>query len=441
MTMRRRLHARARSEHVERIERDGREYLRFPLVPLREMVYDYPEHGTREFLPAEHIHESVEAWRGVPIVPEHPDGSAHTPAVYAGEQIGAIYEPKPLDDGLRVHAYLDVEKARSVGGLAADVLERLENDETLATSPGYTTLEDKHQPGVHDGEPYDLTQGVPVPDHVAIFPDDAFLARCSPADGCAAPRLNYMDRADANTDETDTNSKSMTTSDIFQNEMNRAAALTAVTSEYDDDSEQVATTAAQFVETGVDTSRALDLGILQLAVKAGWSPTATTAESDDGAGSRENYGNGGCGCGGASQHQHQRTNYGARPGQVDRRSAEPESDIDDYPAAGRRAYERRQQDGAGSSESQSRSQSTATTGSSGLRMNAVDRAQAAVGNGQQRREATRQRRNANPALDTDKPATERERLERKAETGTLRVQERRRLKRLRTTGTDTPPRA
>ena len=185
---------------VERVERNGREYLKFPIVPLREMVYDYPEEGTREYLPAAHIAESAEAWAGTPITAVHPpdrgDGqTVNHPEAFVSENIGEVHNPQPLEGGekLRLDAFIDIEKAEDIGGLAAEVVELLEDGEELATSPGYGTMGDEYINGMHAGEEYDLVQGVPLPDHVAVFPNDEFKARCSPEEGCAAPRVNAIE--------------------------------------------------------------------------------------------------------------------------------------------------------------------------------------------------------------------------------------------------------
>lgn len=195
---------------VERVNADGREYLSFPVVPLREMVYDYPKEGTREYLSADNIAESVEAWAGTPVTAIHPpdrgDGqTARNPESYLSENIGEAHEPELTDDGtgFRTNAFIDVEKARDVGGVAETVVDMLEAGEELAVSPGYTTYGDTRVNGTFDGEHYNVEQGIPIPDHIAIFPPDKFHARCTPEDGCAAPRVNAMDDA---TGQTMTNS-------------------------------------------------------------------------------------------------------------------------------------------------------------------------------------------------------------------------------------------
>lgn len=181
---------------VEEAERHGRTYLVFPLVAAREMVLHYPENGTKELLPKERIAESVQWWAGTPITFVHPENEGQTaehPTAYVENNIGQAHDPQLVDDDkLRVYAWLDVQKAKDIGGLASKVVEKLRNGEELSVSAGYSTLDDKFQGGTYDGEEYDVEQGILIPDHIAIFPSDQFRARCTPEDGCAAPRHNAI---------------------------------------------------------------------------------------------------------------------------------------------------------------------------------------------------------------------------------------------------------
>ena len=188
---------------IEEVTRDGRDYLVFPIIALREMVLEYPEHGTSEFLPAESFRDTAHLWSGTPLVYIHPEndkGTAATPDSFVSENIGQVFRPDVVDgDKLKVQAWLDVQKALDIGGLAADVVEKLRAGEDLSVSAGYGTIEDNYQNGKYDGNSYDLSQGTILPDHVAIFPSSEFTARCDWADGCGAPRANYVDTDSANT--------------------------------------------------------------------------------------------------------------------------------------------------------------------------------------------------------------------------------------------------
>lgn len=179
---------------VRRVTEEGREYLVFPIVTAREMVLNYPENGTKELLPADSLRETVDMWAGTPLTYMHPENQQKTAAVpeaYTKETIGQVHNPAIVGgEKLRVEGWLDVEKANAIGGLAQEVVNKLKRGDEVATSPGYRTLGDQRVNGTHDGEEYDLEQGTVIPNHVAIFPDDAFNARCPPGEGCAAPRAN-----------------------------------------------------------------------------------------------------------------------------------------------------------------------------------------------------------------------------------------------------------
>lgn len=180
---------------VERIEVNGRDYLVFPLIAAREMVLDYPENGTSELLPARHLQESVSLWDGTPITFIHPENERRTaddPREYTQTIIGQAYQPKIKDkEKLQVMAYIDVDKARDFGGLAETVVDKLAAGDDLGVSAGYATLNDDRSGGNYNGTQYDVEQGYIIPDHIAVFPNEEFTARCDWEDGCGAPRVNY----------------------------------------------------------------------------------------------------------------------------------------------------------------------------------------------------------------------------------------------------------
>lgn len=192
------------TDAVERVQRNGREYLSFPIVPMREMVMNYPEYGTREYLPAENIRASARDWAGKPLTFKHPPNrgagqTARSPDSYTDEVFGQFHDPEILDgDRLRGRGLIDVDKANAFGGVAQTVVEKLNAGEEVAVSASYGTEGDVPSSGEHDGESYDLVQGDLDPDHIAVFPPGEHTARCSPEDGCAAPRVNAV-RLDENT--------------------------------------------------------------------------------------------------------------------------------------------------------------------------------------------------------------------------------------------------
>lgn len=343
------------SNSVQTIRRDGREYLRFPLIPLTEMVLDYPETGTREYLPAHRIEETANAWDGVPLTYVHPDNRQQTvydADSFMGDVIGAFHNPKSLNGGQRLRGFglIDVQKAEDLGGMAARLVELLRNNEEVSVSAGYATVEDEFRSGTFDGDPYDLVQGMVIPDHIAVFPSDAeVMARCSPEDGCAAPRVNAYEQQ------------------YSWNGWSANPANPLIRANYEE-TQNMSETATESSGSGIELTN--DEGE-PLASRAEFEELKAMVKDlfsmNEGAEQRTNTAAGHCDCDRACQCN--RTNavvgdgrrnrgrsglpYGGRvtrranmiavPGRFDRRfdDMQETEDPDEYPAGGRRAYERR----------------------------------------------------------------------------------------------------
>jgi ferredoxin len=185
-------------DSVETVHRNGREYLKFPMIPMREMVLNYPEDGQKEYLSAETIRESEDRWNGVALLTEHPNShgnssQVNTSSTFTNNEIGKLFNPETLGNGekLKGEAWIDVEKAEAIGGTAERVVADLRVNNEVEVSAGYG-LGETGTGGRFNGTQYDLEQQELYPDHIAIFPKDEFTARCSPEDGCAAPRANTV---------------------------------------------------------------------------------------------------------------------------------------------------------------------------------------------------------------------------------------------------------
>lgn len=300
-----------RSGGVQRVRHKGREYLRFQMVPLVEMVYEYPEEGTREYLPAEHIAETHSLWDGVSLTYVHPKNREKTvrdPDVYAGNVIGAVHNPEMIDGALRVNGIIDIQKAKDFGGWAEAVVNALLAGKEVSVSAGYGMSGDKtqHQSGRFEGEAYGIIQGPPLPDHVAIFPSDADVtARCTPSDGCAAPRANGT----ANENDTTSESTPMSKTESDTNDANS------------DEEVEIAELRQELAEI-----QAMVADLLNSESGKAAAQPQTNAEA--------------CECG--QSH----ANYSAVPGQMERDLGRDRNrnreDAEAYPAGGRKAWERRQ---------------------------------------------------------------------------------------------------
>ena len=192
--------------NVRRISVNGREKLAFPITPLREMVYQYPEWGRAEYLPGEQLVESAPRWSDTPVFVDHPDSfAANTtrsdPDAFEDAVLGRGYQPEIIDhqhdDGdtskkLRIgEARVDIEVAKEIGGAVWETVRRLDNGQVVSVSPGYATVGDTEENGSYRGEEYSVRQGVIKPDHIALVPPGE-RARCTPQQGCAAPRMNAL---------------------------------------------------------------------------------------------------------------------------------------------------------------------------------------------------------------------------------------------------------
>jgi len=367
------------SRDVQTVQRDGREYLVFPLVPIAEMVLSYPERGTKEYLPAKHIRDSAPLWDGTLLTHVHPENRNRTvrdPDEFMGSVIGAFHDPEVLDGGekLRGNGLIDVEKATALGGSAAELVELLRRGEEVSVSAGYTTTDDEQRPGRFDGEQYDLVQGAPLlPDHIAIFPSDSRVqARCSPQDGCAAPRANASQNGQpVNQRANEREETQMSETEIVDTPEEQKQMTTELSSLLDDVDESgvasdrqaaelrrmqnVVDSLGQTLERG-ETDVSPALGAVVRSGKALVADVLNETETTEPTDEKTNAGANECGCAGICRCDPSTSgsdgtgeslpNMRAVPGRVNRdldagRDSHRE-DSDEYPAGGRKCWERRQ---------------------------------------------------------------------------------------------------
>lgn len=164
---------------------DGREYLVAPVVALVEGVVN------GEFISAEELSRYTDAWNGIPLPIGHPmEGdmpiSANNPAL-ADYHVGKFYNAHCDGTRLRGEVWLDVEKAKSLGGEALEVLNRLMEGKPLEVSTAYFR-DLVPEEGKFNGKDYGGVQKNLRPDHLALLPSD--IGACSWTDGCGCPRTN-----------------------------------------------------------------------------------------------------------------------------------------------------------------------------------------------------------------------------------------------------------
>lgn len=195
----------AQSVDVANVRRDtlnGQEYLVAPTIAVKPSDN---LHGG--YVPADELRSSVDAWNGRPLPLGHPTNprgqliSANDPTVVDNTSVGRFYnaEFNPSDDSIRGEIWVNIQKARSMGGAAERALNKLENGDPLEVSSGYRSVEG--EPGHYDGAFRDRVQVNLQPDHVALVPDGT--GRCSWEDGCGAPRVNAEPGEDIDPSDSD----------------------------------------------------------------------------------------------------------------------------------------------------------------------------------------------------------------------------------------------
>jgi len=166
---------------------DGRDYLVVPAVAIKAGVLN------GELVTADEIGRHFGKWNGIPFVLNHPkdaDGveiSANDPAVLEEYGLGRFFSADFRNDGLHGEIWLEIAKARKLGGQAAEVLRRLEGGKPLELSTSYF-CDIESGAGEFNGVPYSGIQRNIAPDHLAALPGS--VGACSWADGCGAPRTN-----------------------------------------------------------------------------------------------------------------------------------------------------------------------------------------------------------------------------------------------------------
>jgi len=175
---------------------DGRDYLVAPVVALVEGVVN------GEFVSAEELSRYVDSWNGIPLPIGHPmDGdipiSANNPEL-ANYHVGKFYNAHCDGTRLRGEMWLDVEKAKAMGGEALEVLQRLTDGKPLEVSTAYFR-DLVPEPGKYGEKDYMGVQKNLRPDHLALLPSD--IGACSWVDGCGGPRVNNPCEVESEADE------------------------------------------------------------------------------------------------------------------------------------------------------------------------------------------------------------------------------------------------
>jgi hypothetical protein len=195
------IHATSDSALVREDTFQGREYLVVPVVAIVEGVLQGANAVEPELATASEFGKNINGWNGRPVVMNHPqDGSgnyvsANSPQVLSDWGFGAIYDARVEDSKLKVEAWIDVERAKELGGEFHSTYERLVAGDLVEVSVGIF-VEVVKRAGVYAGKKYGSVWSNVVPDHLAMLSANATGA-CSVEDGCGAPRVNGLKMANA----------------------------------------------------------------------------------------------------------------------------------------------------------------------------------------------------------------------------------------------------
>ena len=171
----------------------GKDYLVVPVVALNEMVLISATSEVPELALAEEFGANPLAWNGRPVVVNHPeiDGSkvsASLVEVVDKEKIGEIYNSILDGKKLKLEAWIDTDRVKTLGGTIQETVDRLESGEEIIEVSTGLFASSEQKIGEFEGKQYEGIWRNVVPDHLAILSEAT--GACSINDGCGAPRVN-----------------------------------------------------------------------------------------------------------------------------------------------------------------------------------------------------------------------------------------------------------
>jgi hypothetical protein len=179
--------ANLQSSMVSFTTHDDRDYLVAPCIALVPGVLN------GDLVTMDAVAGTYQAWNGRPIVLNHPydasgaSVSANSPVVIDNIGFGQSWHADIDDNKLRVQVWLDIAKAKKMGGDAQRVVDRVRACDPVEVSTGYWAYLDE-QKGIHGGVEYTAVVKQIIPDHLAMLPNAT--GACNWGDGCGIPRIN-----------------------------------------------------------------------------------------------------------------------------------------------------------------------------------------------------------------------------------------------------------
>lgn len=184
---------------------EGREHLIVPVVALIGDKVVRPIHSLGpELVPASELAIVPAQWNGRPIVPDHPDNglaSANNPHTLTEMRYGWIFDGQFTNNELQFNAYIDVERAKSLGGEPQRVVEALSRHEPVEVSVGAWTSLVPMSGVTSDGTKYEYRWRGLISDHLAMGMNGSRGA-CSVEMGCGARAIRSNSNSNSEPEET-----------------------------------------------------------------------------------------------------------------------------------------------------------------------------------------------------------------------------------------------
>lgn len=168
----------------------GAEHVVVPVVALLGNAVIRPLGSAGpELVPEHELAAFPHLWNNRPVTLDHPEGgrvSANSPAILERYAMGTVFNAGYAAGELRMEAWINPNRAETLGDEAVRVLEAVAAGEEVEVSVGcYVTVEPRA--GSYNGRDYTGVWSGISPDHLALLPAGATGA-CSVAMGCGTNR-------------------------------------------------------------------------------------------------------------------------------------------------------------------------------------------------------------------------------------------------------------
>lgn len=213
-------------------ELEGRRHLVVPVVMLiGDTVIQAANAPKPELVSQQCLEQShITGFNGRPVVPFHPVRgkkfiSANDPEVFNGARIGTQFSTLLNGKNLGCEAWVDVEKANSLGGDAALAVEKLESGKPIDVSVGVYFESEEREGVTPDGQKYGAVWIEIWGDHLALLPRSE--GACNQEMGCGTMRVAEGEEREGIGEETESTENQRENSMATVDDKNNAAGAAA----------------------------------------------------------------------------------------------------------------------------------------------------------------------------------------------------------------------